>query len=300
VSGQQNGIKGTMKAHLCAADVPSHALDRIDRALQKYAPLSVSFTRESEADVIVIPVIGRRDAVEDRARKATERGRTYVLAQYCIRSTKTPHTSAWLDLWGRARMVWSYYDLPALIREDGTSLAVGNFYRSPLGVEAGVFRLGTGKRPYLVVSSGQGFLTESARECAVAAQGLGPAAHLGRHTGRDEHVVFNGLPDSEVVSLYQKSRWVSGLRRTEGFELPAAEGLLCGARPILFRRSHYTHWYREHGEYIGEGSREEVIESLRTLFSRTPRPVTEKEREAAVRTFDWRKIVEGFWERVGA
>jgi hypothetical protein len=289
-----------MKAHLCAADVPSHALDRIDRALQKYAPLSVSFVRESEADVVVIPVIGRRDAVEDRALKATERGQAYVLAQYCIRSTKTPHTSAWLDLWGKARLVWSYYDLPALIREDGTSLAVGNFYRSPLGVEAGVFRLGTGKRPYLVMSSGGGYLTESARECDVASQGLGPAIHLGRHTGRDTHVVFNGLPDSEVVRLYQGTRWVSGLRRKEGFELPAAEGLLCGARPILFDRPHYTHWYGEHGDYIGEGSREEVIESLRTLFSRTPRPVTEKEREAAVRTFDWRKIVEGFWERVGA
>jgi hypothetical protein len=291
-----------MKAHLCSADVPSHALDRIDRALQKYAPLSVSFVRESEADVIVIPVIGRRDAVEDRARKATERGQAYVLAQYCIRSTKTPHTSAWLDLWGNAQLVWSYYDLPALVREDGEDTKrYWNFYRSPLGVEAGVFTArSAGERPWLVVTSGGGWTTESVRECVMAAQGIGPSCHLGRHTGRDEHVVFNGLPDSEVVKLYQQSRWVSGLRRTEGFELPALEGLLCGARPILFDAPHYTHWYGTHAEYIPEGPREGVIESLRRLFLSKPRSVTEAERASAVRKFDWRPIVEGFWERVGA
>ena len=73
------------------------------------------------------------------------------------------------------------------------------------------------------------------------------------------------------------------LRRIEGFELPAAEGLLCGARPILFANSSGYDWYKPWGVFIEETDRAGVIDQLEAIFRRGAQLVTSEERAAADR-----------------
>src|SRR5207253_7002977 len=108
---------------------------------------------------------------------------------------------------------------------------------------------------------------------------------------------YSGLSDIQLATLYAQCHYVSGLRRIEGFELPAAEGLLCGARPILFDRDHYRNWYGSLAEYITESDRPGVVAQLVDLFGRQVRTVTADERNEAVRRFHWPTILNGFWER---
>ena len=91
---------------------------------------------------------------------------------------------------------------------------------------------------------------------------------------------------------------MSGLRRIEGFELPAAEGLLCGARPIMFDRPHYRDWFNKWAIFIPEGNREEVLQSLIDVFQQEYRPVTLEEIAEARQLFDWQSIINGFWRYI--
>jgi hypothetical protein len=109
---------------------------------------------------------------------------------------------------------------------------------------------------------------------------------------------ISGVSDEELADNYAGCDFVSGLRRTEGFEIPAAEGLLCGARPIVFDTPDYHFNYREFAEYIHEGTRQQVVDQLVELFKRGARPVTAHEREEAAHWFNWERIVGGFYQRL--
>jgi len=53
----------------------------------------------------------------------------------------------------------------------------------------------------------------------------------------------------------------------------------------------------DHAVYVPELEGPALVDCLKTVFSRKPRPVSEAERAAAVSQFDWSRIVGGFWER---
>src|SRR6185295_19074765 len=218
--------------------------------------------------------------------------------------------------WDPAVLVWSYLDLYEHCREDDCDAMADDpgfwFYHAPLGVEADVFKPltegtcescadptddcdggpwcpcachdcnGVSKRTYTIATSGLSWLTESVRECVVAAQRAATKAlpawifHLGEQLSREDDGVrcASGITDRQLADVYSQCRFVSGLRRIEGFELPAVEGLLCGARPVLFDTPGYRWIYGDWAEYIREESRESVIEQLVELFKRGARPVT--------------------------
>ena len=101
-----------------------------------------------------------------------------------------------------------------------------------------------------------------------------------------------------MADYFSQCQFVSGLRRIEGFELPVLEGALCGARPIVFDQPHYKHWFKDFAVFIGEGSREEVIDSLESVFRIGAIPVSENEKALIRERFNWYKIIRGFWERI--
>jgi glycosyltransferase involved in cell wall biosynthesis len=78
--------------------------------------------------------------------------------------------------------------------------------------------------------------------------------------------------------------------------MPAAEGLCCGVRPILFDAPHYRTWYDGLAEFIPETDREQIIKDLTSLFKKPIREVTPNEIEDARARFDWEKIVTNFWK----
>lgn len=291
---------------------PSRGLQRIADALMKYKLEWVEVVSdEHEADVVVIYVIGRQRQVTEQAKAIEASGRRYAVIQVCLRSTQKPDTWDWWHLWRWAKVIWSYYDLPAAIDVDSGDGKVleqlGNFYHAPLGVESEVFYY-RGWKPdtdynnqYIIATSGLSRLSESVRECRVAAGQLrGYTFHVGPKVySKPPCITFSdGCSDDKLARYYSQCQFVSALRRKEGFELPAAEGLLCGARPIAFDTPDYRWIYKSWAEYIYEGTRQEVVDQLIQLFRQGARPVTQDEINEARQWFHWPTIIGGFYEKL--
>lgn len=281
-------------------------MTRVENALKNRLPVGAVLSLfSSKADVIVIHVIGYPETVEavDTCRRL---GQQYILIQYCMRSTQKPNIKDWLPLWRDALVVWSYYDLAALAREDGVDLDSENVnvYESPLGVDAAFAKERTREysRRFVIATSGYVAASECVEEAAGAVEMLGGQSfHLGpKFENLKSHVVFgHGLLDEELALVYSRCQFVAGLRRCEGFEMPAAEGLLCGARPILFDRPHYRRWYSRWGRFIPETGFNDVRSALYEEFRRGPGEITAEELHEARQLFNWDTIVRGLWERTG-
>jgi glycosyltransferase involved in cell wall biosynthesis len=288
--------ENTMKAYIDTRR-PDWVLRRVVDALWRYAPDEVEIVSEQDkADLVVMHVIGRQDRTTREAFRILENGQRYAAIQYSVRSTLRPCTSGWLPIWRKADVVWSYYPLERWCAEDWTPFDF-NFYHRPLGVDSEVFYPRNRRRKFIIGTSGHSAVTEGVREAAFASGRVGqPMFHLGPELKRGPGVVcHNNLDDEALAALLSRCHFVAGLRRTEGLELMAAEGLLCGARPICFDREHYRSWYAPWAIFIPETNRDGVIDNLETIFREGPIPVTEEERRAAVALFDWKRIIKGFW-----
>lgn len=295
-----------MKVYLTPPQ-PNRGLERIATALRKYAPPNVTIhTFPRNNDLTIIYAIGRRDAVDRQVEKILKAGKRYAIIQVCLKSTMSPDPWDWVDIWRSAEVVWSYYDLEEALRTgEYFKFAVcqlPNFYHAPLGADASVFQMHDGwTHKYKVLTSGLSRLSESVRECHLAAAEVNEVScHLGAKLNLGDAVecVYN-IDDLELSYLYGQCEFVSGLRRKEGFELPAVEGLLCGARPLVFDNPDWRWNYGPHAEYLQETDRQGVVDQLVELFKRGARPVSAEEREQAVERFNWKTIVEGFYERLG-
>lgn len=293
----------------------SRAMSRVASALAAYAPSNGVdiVTDEDEADIVVLHVIGYPDTLA-AIESLKARGKKYAMIQYCVRSTQKPSTVDWVPLWGDESCVavWSYYDLPTMLLEDLSEhrAQLGDlpemyadalrqrFYFAPMGASPQFEKFAPSgrNRPYRLMTSGYVAESECIEESTAAVVALearmfhlGPGfPFFGPNVTQEE-----GVNDPFLVELYNRSEYVAGLRRCEGFEMPALEGLLCGARPVCFDRPHYRHWFGDHAEYIPED--DNVIASLVEVLARPARPVTEEERAAVVAKFNWRTIVDGFY-----
>jgi hypothetical protein len=272
------------------AELPfeNFAMQRIVDAFKKYSPRSIEFvSSENEADLVIIYAYGHRRKHWWRAERLLSEGKKYAVVQLAIRSTRNPGTQDWLQLWNHAQLVWSYYDLTQLLLEDNIT-KIDNFYYAPLGVDSEVFKdLGV-DRIYTIANLNN--RDECVNEVKEAAYGY--VFQLGR-----------GINEDELVYGYNQSKFVSGLRRKEGFELPVIEGLLCGAKPIVFDRPETRQWFDGLALFINEGSHKEVVNELRAVFSGTIRSFpnqwpTDKDKELVKQRFNWDTIIKGFWERI--
>jgi len=284
---------------------PSLGLDRIATALRRYAPLTVEVCEfPRNVDLTVIYAIGRRDHIQRQVDEILSRDKNYAIIQVCLRSTMSPSTDDWAyPIWTYAKVIWSYYDLNRAIAEDGLSDnwehgKLGNFLHSSSGVDAQVCRYRGTPVHYVVTTSGYSRRSESVRECWLAAEQVGGCvAHLGPLKPAKHVAAITNVSDDRLAEIYSASMFVSGLRRTEGFELPAAEGLLCGARPLLFDTADYRWNYKDWGVYVKEGTRQEVVDQLVEVFKQGAAPVTADERSEAAHWFNWERVCGEFWQR---
>jgi glycosyltransferase involved in cell wall biosynthesis len=285
-----------VKAYVKAPEQLSRAMYRVANALERYALDDVFIVQEpAEADLLVLHVIGR-EALE----LASKLGRRYAVIQYCTGGGAD--LAAWRPLWARAKLTWSYYDLAAHMP------AGAEFYRAPMGLDP-IFRQSIlpwpPGRDVGVLTSGyvNGRGQESIEEPTRAAQALGlEAVHLGpRPDGVSDDLTmrcYYKLADTELRKLYHRCRWIAALRYVEGFEMPAAEGLACGARPIVFDRADMRDWYQDHAVFVPECSGEMLTARLKRIMSKPPRPVTPEERAVVLERFNWKTIIAGFWQRI--
>lgn len=284
----------------------SRAMHRVADALELEAVEQglEAVSRPEDAELVILHVIGYPETV--KAVEALElAGKRYAIIQYCLRSTQRPSVSDWLELWRGSVGVWSYYNLEELAAEDGEDLDGVPFYMAPLGADSRIFKLALELEVpppprFVITTSGYVAATEGIKEAAAATRRarrrmyhLGPDLGLGVHVARGLDIT-----DYELAKIYRRSDYVAGLRRSEGFELPAAEGLLCGARPICFDRPHYRDHYGRWAYFVNEGTKEELEEELLGLFECEPEPLTEDELLEARQYFSWSRVCSGFYNTI--
>jgi hypothetical protein len=290
---------------ICAG---SHAFRRIASALARYAPSYVEIVADcNDADLVILYAVSL-DAIE-AGRKLFLTDRKWAVVQCCVGPTICP-VDWWYELWSGAAVVMSYYQLAAMAPN-----CQFNFYHAPLGIDD-VFKQPQPAQPRnLVITTGycDGEGAEAISEVWKAVEivnslpgqpfALQPL-HIGpKHVQGMVNVPSNwhneeGVTDERLAQLYNRAQWTASLRAVEGFELPAAESLACGARPLLFSQSSLKTWYEDLAVYIDECSGQALVDKLVTSMSE-PFPVSSEERQQAIDKFDWKVIVEGFWRRIG-
>jgi len=278
--------------------LPDSAITRIADALKKYLPQEHELVNsKDDADFVVVCAYGHRRSMKYYTERLLKQNKKYAIVQLSVRSTPNPGTQDWLPIWEKAKLVWSYYDLHLLCKEDGT-LPNFNFYHAPLGVDSEIFKETKSERNFIIASTGNGrrWNKECKAEIMLAAEKTGKKVfHLGPGENNGTITYSNGMNDGTLATYYSQCEFVSGLRRVEGFELPVIEGLLCGARPICFDRQHYKQWFEGLAEFIPED--EKRVESIQNIFTKGARPVTEKEKEYVRTHFNWKEITGEFWKQ---
>jgi glycosyltransferase involved in cell wall biosynthesis len=297
-----------IRAYVQPTGLHSRAMIRVADALARYAPTGVEIAPDpspSECDLIILHVIGS-DAIT-AAERVASCGQRYAVIQYCLVTAGYSNATAvdWVYMWQNAACVWSYYDLSRSFLSETFEL-----YYAPLGLDdaflARTYSLNPRLDPLVLTSgyvSGPG--AESIAEVWAAAERLGiNAIHIGPSTieGMSDYpltwVSRHQISDSELAELYRRASWVAALRHVEGFELPAAEGLACGARPIVFDQPAMRHWYGNHALYVKDQSGPALVNELVAVMSRPPDPVTDEERAKVIHRFNWERVCTGFWQRV--
>lgn len=283
-----------MKVYLEPEAWLSRSIHRIAKALTDAKPAGVKIVNRREAaDLEIIHVIGTGSIPDDLG------VRPYAILQLCLRTTEKPTATYWAPIWRNAVAVWSYFDLVAFL--DGAhEFADFNFYHSPLGVDGSVFDFNGAARDFKLGTSGFVTSTESVGECAEAVRKVGGKQF---HLGPEQNIKLPGLTyahdvdDKTLAKFWARCERVSGLRREEGFELPAYEGLACGARPLVFDLPCYRSWLGDSADYVPHVAPSRLVGHLESILSEPPRPVTRDERAAVLERHDWSKLCGGFWER---
>ena len=314
-----------MRACVAASPKLSGAMQRVAGALARWAPPEIDIVPTPElADLVVVHTIGTD--VWPLIESLEHHGKRFAMMQYCLRTTQEPEAWMWMPYWRRAAAVWSYYDLDAALvgdefkgqacpwcDEELPHLGQGTgatdfprcFYYAPLGADPETFseQLTLGER-FVILTSGYVAESECIAECWAAAARVGRRVfHLGppdefRDLNSD-HVEFGyGITDTQLARAYSRSDYVAGMRRCEGFEMPAVEGLLCGARPLMLDAPHYRRWFEPWAMFVPETGPEELTDNLERVFAKRPPMVIDIERDAAAERFNWERLVGGFWSRI--
>jgi len=274
----------------------SFSVMRVIQAFQKYSPPEIEIVYdENDAELVLLHVYGRINRIRNRIELLKTRNKKYAIMQYTLRHSLSPSTKDWASIWNGATRVWSYLNLKQMVQDDGENTKF-NFYHAPLGVDRDIFYPQKNDHYYQIFTTGTNYMTEGVRECVLASNDIGKkSVHFGlkiNHPNVDSFIA----EDDEIFSrTLNRCDYTAGLRRGEGFELSAAEGLICGIRPILFDSPHYRDWYDGLGIFIPELGRDSVIEDLRKIFKGELKPVTDNEIKEAQSRFDWEKLVTGFW-----
>lgn len=302
----------------------------IDAGLRQ-APSWVHFVGARElADVEVKHIVGKKEA--DEAMYRPENWPPTVVVQHVIETSsgnfgREGPRDCFRRLWRRSLLTVSFHDLALEAASGGFA-----FLPLPWGADGTVFLPPPADRHTAlplppprtgVLIAGAAAHDESLGEVLFAAAHAGVrVAHIGTEHDPlcgdcaravtllcsrpaalrgsrpcDFHDFYGYVSTARKVAMLQRVEWVSALRKTEGFELLAVEGMLCGARPIVYNLSTYR-WYAEHAVRVPPPPGSEAFEALVNVLRR-PAPVMTPAELSEVRgRFDWRTISAALFTRV--
>ena len=264
----------------------SQSIHRVYNALKIYKPSDVEFTGiPEEADLCFLHVVG----VGSLGQLSHIPLEKQVFIQYCYLTTEEWYRSEWPNTWSKVNHVFSYYNLPSIIQQ-----SMNNFTLIPMGYNPAVFNYMPTEKRYLCLVTGYVSESEYIREVYDACVELGgDCVHVGPDFGWGKHYVnFNGISDAAMCSLYRQSRWVAGMRISEGFELPALEGLACGIPAIILDMPCYRDWYGESNDVYWVNPSEPVYPQIVKAISTIPQGV------ASSLPYTWDKVTSEIWASI--
>lgn len=274
----------------------SQSFHRIERELKKYIPIEVTWVNDwKDADFIIEQLCGYDESLI----KKLKSGKPYAI----IFNGGPRRKNGIEEVFENAEWVFSWVPL----EEEGFK---GNMVLSPLGVDPHTFKpLKDIKKDITIFTSGYVADPEGIDAMVEANKQFGgKLVHLGGDMINDfgckvEEIKgvsrVNGISDKELVKIYNRSKYVSGLRRGEGFELPIIEGLLCGARPICFDNPFYRRWYDGLAIFVPElKDPQKLASKLKEIFESPYKPVTKEEINYVKDYFNWKRISKLFWSNL--
>ena len=271
----------------------SRGINRVIFELERYLPDDFVIADDpGSADLVVFHINGRHDHNLARVKSVMNNGHKYAIIQYVLKSCRNPKPEEWYDIWGGARVVWSYY--PDLEKH------CPNLYHAPLAALPDKFyREPKTKKKYMLGTMGVDPKSECFGEARLAVFNAGgKMIHVGKKFAEDPVITYaDGVSDDELRHIYNQCQWFSVLRRADGFEMIGLESLLCGTRPILFDTPNYRQWYSETGRFIPESSVFDTVIDLTNILKGKPDPVRDDEIEFIKERFDWKTIIDEFWRR---
>ena len=263
-----------------------------ERGFKTYAPNRIEFIGNPEdADLQILDITRISDKDYLRCDK-------YILFMHCFGEWSEENPMVYKSLFENALAVYSHLDLASVFPE-----LKHKFIRGPWGVDPDKWMKSPNSpyKPYIILNTGEIAETEGIKECIVAAENANKKLiHVGTHlpyTNKSYSNVSN-LSTRDMRDTYNASLYVSALRRFEGFEKPAMEGLLCGARPICFDTPLYRFWYGDLAEYVPESTEAITSSAIQKIFEGERREVTLEEQNLAIEKFGWKNVSINFWNEL--
>ena len=270
----------------------------IERELKKRAPRHITWVQDiNHADFLIEPIIGPNEELDYHLSLNIP----YAVLFYCGPSEGLSREYM-NTIFKNATLTYSYLDL------EGKGLE-GKFILGPMGVDPAKFQcVNVGHRTFNTLTTGYMAESEGINSMVWANQQVGQRLiHVGGNLKVDfpqgvgsvsgvTHV--ENITDDELVAYYNDSRYVSGLRRDEGFELGVIEGLLCGARPICFDQPNYRRWFDNLAVFVPEVERGQLATELVGVFRGEYKPVTQAERDYVCEFFGWDRVARLFWDNL--
>ena len=262
------------------------AFKRISKAFKTHFP-NVEWV-SSNADVEIVQVVGKAEYDYLVNKNSLS---NVVIQQQCLFTTGIS-LEKWVELWKQCKLIISFHDCKAYT--EGKI----NFFMSPLGAEPDLFPIGTQPRFYSIFSTGHVAETECLDKifdaCVCANRKM---IHTGENFKWDNnHYQFLGyMEDPWFASLLQKVKYVSGLRRTEGFEMHCIEGAMTGAVPIIPFIQTYG-YYKDFGIFIDMNK--DITQQLINILLSDYKPLSLEQINYVRDRFSWKRICNDIYNRI--
>jgi len=295
-----------LKVHFHTHHDHGIAMHKIAQYLMEYKPDEVEVTSFADCDINIEHIIGDHGiskCAHDKQLISRMKQKKFVLLWYCFeRSLDYIKNSKFFNwAFSDATMIYSY-----LVFENYGFKEQDNVVYGPLGYDHTFFKFDNKieRLSNSIMSTGYIASTECLEEIYNACkQARATMFHVGHNFNWNRIIYRQGekLTEEQMRLIYASATFVSGLRRGEGFEIPVLEGAACGARPIVFNKSHYQ-WYKDFAIFIEESNFYEVRDSIyNVLLENINNPnitTSEEERKKIRETFGWDVIAKRFWEEV--
>lgn len=251
----------------------SHAFRRIEEGIKLTLPNGfVLVSKQEEADLCICPIVSINDTKNIPPNS--------IIWQLCY-LTAGGDEQNWRYVWNDALLVLSYLDLP-----------YDYYVRMSLGYDSTLFNT-NGRSPipkYDVVVTGYVDENNGGEIISRLCKHFGKVMHIGKNFRLRTSGYLNteNVSDTQLAEIYRSSRFVSGMRLIEGFELPIIEGAACGAKPIALDLECYRHWFEDIAIFVDP---EHIDDDLVAI----PHINWYGNFSEKVKQFTWDTVMKEFW-----